>query len=676
MKPWWNLMLAAMIILVRLPESTAAFSVDDISAIQKNNNSNVLIPEEKSTATNSLASAASDAVQNKAYAHLEIDSGNVAHIYAGFTHPDGLIEDVQIEWDLYGWNIGTAPEAMTRIGVTHYVTGTSPFSIVDFIVEVPTFDYYLLACKNKIKETGSGFVRQFISESRWGRIAPYNGIWERTGEVTSYSAVLQTYLTEKPAFNATEETNLRVPPMAGYAQFIVYRDSALTDKVSESGFYPVDDYIQVGTEWRRTNYNFRWTVTGLEPGTTYYYAVETKSSDGLQTRQATNVNSFRTPPLADANQPTTFVVAHCYDVYHTAYPDEPQYEDLGLKIFASMLSDPPPDFIIMQGDTVFYDGGTGYAPDVGTYAYDRYLWRWLFWPAQYQFTNFMNFFQQVPGYWQVDDHDYWANNVNAYNPEGWLIFRNASPTPGDYGSVGENAVEYYTSNPYLTSDGDGNQYWRSIRWGQHLEIFLEEGRNLRDYDAGLIWGVEQRQWLEQHIRESDATFKIISATTPMIGPVEDDSDPSWVPDKHANDHFRAETELFLNNIRDIKNVFLVAGDRHHKYHSVVNSANYPELSNFHEFSSGAGAGPPHAIPGGVPNSDLAVMIYSDDEVGASAGYLRVEIVLIEDGAQITFKLIRVTEELDNDVVHQQTFTVNFDEPAPVNIYLPFVVKSE
>jgi len=679
MRPLRNWMFGAMIILTGFSgsvfasigtEYTQAFPEDDQVSVEAS---------ESITTSNELDSAAGDAVQNKAFANLQI-VGDIAYIKAGFLHPDNLLEDVKIEWRLFAWNAGsgdlvTLSEFNYQIGTTHVEVNTT------FELPLEVYDYYLLDSKNKIKSAEGGFEQLFTAESRWSRIAPYNGIWERTGEVTSTSAVLQTYLTEKPAFNATEDTNLRVPPMAGFAQFSVYHDTALQDKVAESGFYPVDDYIQVGAEWRRTNYNFRWTVTGLEPDTTYFYIVQTKSSDGLETFTPTNVNSFRTSPTGQANQPVTFVVAHCLDVNNTAYADPIESAERGLKTFSSMLTYDAtvPDFIIMQGDTVYYDGGSGYSPDVGAHTTASISWRWLYWYAQYQFTNLMQFFQQVPGYWSVDDHDYWINNINQPMPDGWLIFRNVNPTPGGYGTNGEDAVNYYTDNPYGTSAGNGEKYWRSVRWGQHLEIFIEEGRDLRDYPAGLIWGIEQREWLEQHILASDATFKIIAATTPILGPiVPDDTYDLVTPDKHASDYFRTETELFLNNIREVKNVFILAGDRHYKYHSIVNTENFPEFINVQEFGSGSAAAPPHAIKGGVPDSDLATTIYSDglNGPGDSAGYMRIEVLPLTDGAQITFKLIRVTKELDNDVVYQYTKTVNFNELDNTHIYLPVILRSE
>lgn len=602
-------------------------------------------------------------IQNMSFANLSIDSENNAFIKAGSVHPNTTSGEVMLEWFLYAWNQGSTDWVTIRQNVR--ITGIG-YVEVNERLSVPYHDYYLLECRNKIVDEKGAWIPINISESRFSRIAPMNGIWERTGEVTSDSAVLHTYLTEKPPFDATELENLRVPPMAGYAQFIVYRDPGMQEKAAESGFYPVDDYIWIGDEWRRINYNFRWTVTGLEPDTTYYYRVETKSSDGLDLRVASNINSFKTSPAIDADQPVSFVVAHCLDVNNTVYTDPLESADRGLKVFASMLSyaDNLPDFIIMEGDTVYYDGGAGYSPDVGSYSYASYTRRWLYWYAQYQFSNLMYFFQQIPGYWMVDDHDYWGNNINEYVPDGWYIFRNANPTPGDYGTTGENATGYYNDNPDGTSQGEGSKYWRAVRWGQHVEIFLEEGRNHRDADAGLIWGDEQRQWLEQKIRESSATFKIIAVTTPLIGPVvSDDMYPSVIPDKHVNDKFRAETELFLKNIRDVENVYIIAGDRHYKYHGAINNDNFPQLSQFNEFGSGSAAGPPHAIPGSIPDSDFARMVFSDglSEFGPSAGYLRVEVVPQPNGVEIIFKLIRVTEDLDNEVVYSWSFTANKPE---------------
>jgi len=412
-------------------------------------------------------------------------------------------------------------------------------------------------------------------------------------------------------------------------------------------------------------------VTGLEPDTVYYYHVQTKSSDGEDFRTSANINSFRTAPLQGDTSDVAFVVVSCLDTVNTAYADPDEGAQKGPKVFESMLTydSQKPDFILMTGDTVYYDG---YSPDIGEVS--GFLKRWLYWYAYYQFDNLQTFFQEIPGFWMVDDHDYWENNTSDIHPDGWHMFRNVNPTPGLYGSVGEDTAAYYAANAYGTSQGDGTEFWRSIRWGKHLEIFIEEGHHHREKDFDKIWGDEQRTWLEQRIKESEATFKVLVAGTPLIGPVPpDDFDPTFIPDKHANDKFRAETELFLNNVKDVENFFIVAGDRHYKYHSVINAANFPQLSHIHEFGSGSAAGPPHAVGGGgISSSDIALRIFQDGLEGtsASAGYLRVEITDNSMISSINFSLIQVTEQDANRVIHTATF---YDSSKQLQ-YLPFVTS--
>ena len=144
-----------------------------------------------------------------------------------------------------------------------------------------------------------------------------------------------------------------------------------------------------------------------------------KSSDSLDLRTSSNVNSFRTAPTGDDSGDVAFVVVSGLDPVNTAYSDPGEAAQKGLKVFESMLTYDPrdPDFIVMTGDTVYYDG---YGADIGDYS--GFIKRWLYWYAYYQFDNLQNFFQVIPGYWMVDDHDYWENNTSDIYPDGWQIF--------------------------------------------------------------------------------------------------------------------------------------------------------------------------------------------------------------------------------------------------------------
>ena len=118
-------------------------------------------------------------VQHTAFAHLDVSSGT-ASISAMFSHPEGLNEDVRIRWLLYGWNEGSVTKDELH-PVDNQVTGVQQV-VLDEEITVPEYDYYWLECRNQILNESSVFEQFTTTESRYSHVAPYNGIWERTGE--------------------------------------------------------------------------------------------------------------------------------------------------------------------------------------------------------------------------------------------------------------------------------------------------------------------------------------------------------------------------------------------------------------------------------------------------------------------------------------------------------------
>ena len=153
--------------------------------------------------------------------------------------------------------------------------------------------------------------------------------------------------------------------MAGYVQFRVYADPGLRKLVAKSQYFNVDDYINVDKEWRRVNYNVRWTVKNLLPDRKYFYQVRTRSSDRSEIRVASNINSFKTAPLSNADHPVEFVAVGNLDPYNTEYILQKKAKNLVSNPFASMLNynNRAPDFILLTGDTVYYDDNR-FTPDV------------------------------------------------------------------------------------------------------------------------------------------------------------------------------------------------------------------------------------------------------------------------------------------------------------------------
>jgi alkaline phosphatase D len=118
------------------------------------------------------------------------------------------------------------------------------------------------------------------------------------------------------------------------------------------------------------------------------------------------------------------------------------------------------------------------------------------------------------GVW--DDHEV----INDFGP---LTDVGTAPpyTPGVHLlPIGLQAFLDYT--PIATAP----RLYRSLRWGQHLELFVLDTRSYRDANFALdsqqhpktMLGKEQLAWLEQGLVRSDATWKVIVSSVPLSIP--------------------------------------------------------------------------------------------------------------------------------------------------------------
>lgn len=68
--------------------------------------------------------------------------------------------------------------------------------------------------------------------------------------------------------------------------------------------------------------------------------------------------------------------------------------------------------------------------------------------------------------------------------------------------------------------------WRSVRWGRHLELLLLDTRSFRDDNEApddpsapkTMLGAAQRAWLEERLRESNATHLVVVSSVPLAVP--------------------------------------------------------------------------------------------------------------------------------------------------------------
>ena len=512
-------------------------------------------------------------------------------------------------------------------------------------------------------------VEHTTEGSSYSTTAPFTGQGERTGEVLTDRAVLHTRLTK-----GDKKTGGANDGMDGYAVFYVF------DNESDAGINNSTPNInnaichspKKGDEPPRINnfskngikisYNYRWTVRGLQPNKDYYYRVKTISSDGKKSEWNSDTTYFKTVPLKTNEQKIAFTVVTGFD--------QMKQPDQSFEVFNAMVNKPSivpckPRFIVYTGDTVYYDTGDKRS-------------RWKQWYGLYKKEKSRDFMKEIPGYWQVDDHDYWVNNINKKHMTGWHIFKTVNPTPGTYENYDD--PDYY-NDVYGVCDGNGAKYWRTIRYGKFLQIWIEEGHHHRTKNKHLnnsagrglweIWNNEQLGWLTNSINRSDAPFKILIPTTPIIGPSR--LHGGSAADKHSGKPFTDETRKFLKSINR-KKLYIACGDRHWMYHSIfathAEATTYIWSTNnvFEEFCCGApitetvshaGTG----IQPNAPNGAVNILKY-----GGSKGFLFIECYKtnINDiaNAVLHFAHRKVNVKSDgNHIIYDKTNSIDLTKPG-------------
>lgn len=380
---------------------------------------------------------------------------------------------------------------------------------------------------------------------------------ELAGEVTADSVLLQSRLTAIPGpdFDAQGD----VPGAAGEACFEWSERADLSNARR--------------TDWLKAtaagDFIVRARLSGLKAGQVYHYRLVAGAGRG--SAKAGPVRQFKTLPGANSPATVSFTMGSCMNyntfingVANGGGPISATAEDkrLGYPSFAAMLA-LQPDFFIGTGDIVYYDnpskGAAKELPEL------RKKWH-----EQFRLPRLVEFFARTPAYWSKDDHDFRFNDADLGGEK--------LPLP-------QTGIEVFREQMPLHPAGDRTSpTYRTHRLNQHLQLWFTEGRDFRspnrspDGPEKSLWGRAQREWLQQTLKASDATWKIIITPTPMVGP-----DDASKKDNHVNlGGFRHEADAFFAwaTANGIKNLFTFCGDRHWQYHSI-----HP--SGVEEFAVGA-----------------------------------------------------------------------------------------
>tara|TARA_B110000285_G_scaffold225110_1_gene282865 strand:- start:339 stop:1019 length:681 start_codon:yes stop_codon:yes gene_type:complete len=154
--------------------------------------------------------------------------------------------------------------------------------------------------------------------------------------------------------------------------------------------------------------------------------------------------------------------------------------------------------------------------------------------------------------------------------------------PGkNYGRINfERGLEIFDKEQFPTAE----KTYKTVRWGKDFQIWIVEGRNYRskniipDGAEKTIWGKEQKDWFYETVNASDATFKLLITSSPILGP-----DRLKKNDNLSNKNYTYEREEILSFIKKQNNFFIANGDRHWQYVTHI------EGTNLWEFGTGAGS---------------------------------------------------------------------------------------
>ena len=346
-------------------------------------------------------------------------------------------------------------------------------------------------------------------------------------------------------------------------------------------------------------------LTGLKPATSYKLLLEGFTPGGEM--KSTLEGCFTTAQLLDVAAPVRFAVVTCHD-----FPRRDDGER-GHLIYP-VMEKLKPHFLVHAGDIEYYDkpGPWAMSAELARYKWNRF----------YSLANQRDFHAKHASYFMKDDHDTLKNDCwpgQKYGDLTWdqglAIFREQFPM--------------------------GEKPYRTVRWGKDLQVWMLEGRDfrspnsMRDGPQKTILGAEQKKWLFETMRASDATFRILISPTPILGP-----DRGEKNDNLANKGFHQESAEVRAFLDTLPATYVICGDRHWQYVS------REKEGGMTEFSAGPGSDS-HA--GGFSMKNLST---EHRFLRIKGGFLSVDVDRDDGKPRISFR----HHDVRGAVVHEETFS--------------------
>jgi alkaline phosphatase D len=370
---------------------------------------------------------------------------------------------------------------------------------------------------------------------------PFFGNGFKTGEINQSSAIVWVrltrnqltdfqalpILTEGLPSNARSQMAMPVGVSPGMEGQVRIRFREAEDNSSNPESWTATPWIAVDPQ---KDFVIQVPLERLRAGLEYRLQLDARADATAAISDSVN-GRFRTAPAVNADGSIRFIVSTCQAIRSI---------DSGAKghvAYREML-DFKPDFFVHTGDILYYDK----VPLCKSVQQARSKWNLMF---SYQYNR--EFHQQVGSYFMKDDHDTLKNDCwpgqtygNLTFEEGLSLFREQVPM--------------------------GQKTFRTVRWGQHLQIWMTENRDFRspnrlaDGPQKTILGVQQKRWLKESLASSDATFKFVITPGPIVGP-----DKRGKADNHSNNAFQNEGQQLREFLASQSNTYVICGDRHWQY---------------------------------------------------------------------------------------------------------------
>jgi len=258
-------------------------------------------------------------------------------------------------------------------------------------------------------------------------------------------------------------------------------------------------------------------VAGLDPWTRYAFCFV---AGGKRSR----VGRFRTAPAAGASPVVVFGAGSC-----SKYLYRP-FEVLSRAAEADL------DLFLLLGDTVYADDSE---------SREDFREKWA---ENYGTDGYRDLFRTTPCIATWDDHE---------------ITNNWDPESIDASLLETGRAAFFEHLALRRDPEHPNRIWRSLRYGDTLEVFVldcrgEKRPSTRKTDAAEYISVAQMDWLKAALSASPATFKVIMNSVPIT-----DMPLIWLNADERWEGYDAQRDEILAHCEGVSGVLWVSGDFHY-----------------------------------------------------------------------------------------------------------------